>query len=531
VTAWGQPRRTLAHVLKKTCRANADRIAVVQDDRRLSYAELEEQAGRIATWLHDQGLTAGARVGILSRNCLEFVVADVAIQLGAFTRVGLSPRLSLDEVAGICNDAGIAALFVDEPWAQSAPEITKRTASSPLVISFGAGAPGVVPLAGPPAATADAALPEATEDSAAMLAYTSGTTGKPKGAVISQRAAFNVCRHTALAMPDVGAGEPVVHTAPLAHFAFTIAIASLAHGGTQHVVAKFDAAALLDLVETERIAVIPMVPTQVKMVVDEQLRRSRDVSSVRCIPYSAAPIAAGQLRTAIEVFGQVFVQLYAQSEVPPPVTVLSKNDHQTALADGDERLLISAGRPLPYVDVRVVDVDGNEVAPGELGEILCRSETMMDGYWQDPAETARAFAHDGWLATGDVGHLSQDGYLTIVDRRKSLIITGGYNVYPAEVERVIQQLPWVAEVAVIGIPDEHWGEAITAVVVVGHAVAADGGSDALSAQLIEHCRAHLAGYRVPKHVKYSGPLPRNGAGKLLTRLVREPYWSAHTRRI
>jgi acyl-CoA synthetase (AMP-forming)/AMP-acid ligase II len=150
-----------------------------------------------------------------------------------------------------------------------------------------------------------------------------------------------------------------VHTAPLAHFAFTIAIASLAHGGTQHVMAKFDAAALLDLVETERIAVIPMVPTQVKMVVDEQSRRSRDVSSVRCIPYSAAPIAAGQLRTAIEVFGQVFVQLYAQSEVLPPVTVLSKDDHRTALAGGDERLLISAGRPLPYVDVKVVDADGN----------------------------------------------------------------------------------------------------------------------------------------------------------------------------
>jgi acyl-CoA synthetase (AMP-forming)/AMP-acid ligase II len=155
---------------------------------------------------------------------------------------------------------------------------------------------------------------------------------------------------------------------------------------------------------------------------------------------------------------------------------------------------------------------------------------MMDGYWQDLAETARAFAHDGWLATGDVGHLSRDGYLTIVDRRKSLIITGGYNVYPAEVERVVQQLPWVAEVAVIGIPDEHWGEAITAVVVVDQTVVADG-NDALSAQLIEHCRAHMAGYRVPKHVKYSGPLPRNGAGKLLTRLVREPYWSTRTRRV
>ena len=151
VTAPGQPQRTLAHVLKKTCRVNADRIAVVQGDRRLRYAELEEQAGGIATWLHGQGLTAGARVGILSRNCLEFVIADVAIQLGAFTRVGLSPRLSLDEVAGICNDAAIAALFVDESWAESATEITKRTASSPLVISFGTGAAGAVPLAGPPA--------------------------------------------------------------------------------------------------------------------------------------------------------------------------------------------------------------------------------------------------------------------------------------------------------------------------------------------------------------------------------------------
>jgi acyl-CoA synthetase (AMP-forming)/AMP-acid ligase II len=186
---------------------------------------------------------------------------------------------------------------------------------------------------------------------------------------------------------------------------------------------------------------------------------------------------------------------------------------------------------LPYVDVRVVDVDGNDVAPGNLGEILCRSETIMDGYWQDPTQTAQAFANDGWLATGDVGRLSSDGYLTIVDRRRSLIITGGYNVYPAEVERVIQQLSWVAEVAVIGIPDEHWGEAITAVVVVDQTVVPDGGSEALSGELIEHCRGHLAGYRVPKHVKYSGPLPRNAVGKVLTRLVREPYWAARTRSI
>jgi acyl-CoA synthetase (AMP-forming)/AMP-acid ligase II len=529
--AWGQPQRTVAHVLRKACRDHAARIAVVEGKRRLTYAELERRATSIATWLHGRGLSTGTRVGIVSRNCLEFVIADLAIQLGAFTRVGVSPRLTTDEVVGICNDAGIAALFVDESWAARAPEICMRTAVSPLIISFGAGVPGVVPLVGPPSASPGAALPEAAEESAALLAYTSGTTGKPKGAVISQRAAFNVCRQVALALPDVGAGDSILHTAPLAHFVFAIVLSSLAHGGTQHVMAKFDAAALLDVVETEKIAIIPMVPTQVNTVVSEQLARGRDVSSVRCIPYSAAPIAVGRLRAAIEVFGPVFVQLYAQSEVPPPLTVLSKQDHQRALADGDERLLMSAGRPLPYVDVKIVDIDGNDVAPGDLGEILCRSETIMDGYWQNPTQTAQAFDNDGWLATGDVGRLSSDGYLTIVDRRKSLIITGGYNVYPAEVERTIQQLPWVAEVAVIGIPDEHWGEAITAVVVVDQTVVPDGGSEALSGELIEHCRAHLAGYRVPKHVKYSGPLPRNAVGKVLTRLVREPYWAARTRPI
>jgi acyl-CoA synthetase (AMP-forming)/AMP-acid ligase II len=227
----------------------------------------------------------------------------------------------------------------------------------------------------------------------------------------------------------------------------------------------------------------------------------------------------------------VFVQLYAQTEVPPPLTVLSKRDHQAGVRHGDERLLLSAGRPLPYVEIKVIDIDGNDVPRGDLGEIVCRSETMMDGYWNEPVPTAQAFASDGWLATGDIGYLSTDGYLTIVDRRKSLIITGGYNVYPAEVERVIQQLPWVIDVVVVGIPDEHWGEAILAVVVVNDEVASKRDSDTLSAELDARCRARLAGYRVPKRVEFRAELPRNAAGKVLARLVRDPYWAAHSRRV
>ena len=527
----GQPRRSVAHLLMKTCRDNADRVAVVQGERRLTYGQLDHQARRIAAWLHHRGLAIGARVGILSQNCLEFVVADIAIQFGAFTRVGLSPRLSLDEAVHICNDAGVAALFVDESWMLRAGEITARTASPPLVVAFGGAASGVVSFADLLSFADGGPLPEAAEDAAASLAYTSGTTGQPKGAIISQRAAFHMCRHIVLALPDIDGSESILHTAPLAHFGFSIGLASLVHGGTQHVVPKFDPAAMLDLLEAERIAVAPMVPTQLSMVVTEQLRSPRDISSVRCIPYSGSPIAADQLRSAMQVFGPVFVQLYAQTEVPPPLTVLSKRDHQAGVRHGDERLLLSAGRPLPYVEIKVIDIDGNDVPRGDLGEIVCRSETMMDGYWNEPVPTAQAFASDGWLATGDIGYLSTDGYLTIVDRRKSLIITGGYNVYPAEVERVIQQLPWVIDVVVVGIPDEHWGEAILAVVVVNDEVASKRDSDTLSAELDARCRARLAGYRVPKRVEFRAELPRNAAGKVLARLVRDPYWAAHSRRV
>jgi long-chain acyl-CoA synthetase len=524
------PQRTLAHVLGKACRYNADRIAVVQGQRHLTYAEMARQARGIAAWLHGEGLPVGARVGILSHNCLEFVTSDIACLLGGFTRVGLGPRLSIEEAAHICSDAGVGALFVDESWAPRAAEITRRMASDPVIVSFGAAAPGVLALADLPTSGELAPWPEVAHDAAALIAYTSGTTGHPKGAVISQRAAFHLSRHIALALSDIDGHESIVHTAPLAHFTFAIMLSSLCYGGTQYLMPKFDAPALLDLIEAERINVVPLVPTQLHMVVAEQQRRRRDVSSVRCIPYSSSPIALDQLRAAIGLFGPVFVQLYAQTEVPPPITVLSKNDHQAAMARGDTRLLLSAGRPLPYVDVRVVDEHHDDVPTGDLGEILCRSETSMDGYWNDPAQTAQAFGTDGWLATGDVGRLDADGYLSIVDRRKSLIISGGYNVYPAEVEQVIQQLPWVAEVVVVGAPDQLWGEAVTAVVVIDDSVSGRS-STALSEELIAHCRAHLAGYRVPKRVDYRTALPRNATGKVLTRLVRESYWPAHLRRV
>jgi len=535
--ARGVPLRTLSNLLVKAMRDHSEREALVEGDIRLTYGDLYQRVTAIGHWLRGQGLTHESRVGVVSRNSIGFATAIVAVEVNGFAGVWITSRLSPAEVRYNSDKAGVEVLFVDDDWARKIDDVYGKDDARPIIVCLNSDtAPkGVTTLdevlvQGDIAEQSEGVEPDA--DSISLITFTSGTTGKPKGAVLTQSALYNMVRHWTMSFPDLDGRERVLHSAPLGHFSQVIMYSSLTKGGAQHILGKFDAGTLLDTIAREQIEVLPLVPTQISAAVEEQLARPRDVSTLVSIPYSGSPISPDRLRKAVQAFGPVFCQSYAQSEVMPPIAVLSKDDHRIALELGADgmRILASAGRPVPFVDVKIVDLTGNECARGEIGEITVRSDTAMREYWMDHAATEEAF-NDGWLRTGDMGKLSEDGFLTIADRRKSMIISGGFNVYPVEVENAIYELSWVREAAVIGIPDEKWGEAVIAAVSIDREQAADMDHDALSAELIASCRTRIADYKVPKKVVFMDELPKSATGKIQSRLIRDPYWVGRERRV
>lgn len=533
----GVPERTLSTLLSKAIRDHAQKVALVGDGEELTFAELGRRVEIITGWLRSKGLSGGSRVAVVSRNSVGFATIQVATQVAGFVGVWITARLGPSEVHYNVTTAGAEVVFVDRSWAERIDDVFPE-GERPLVVCFDDGPelPGVIRFSEVLRSGLDDSVGQnerPTAESISLITFTSGTTGRPKGAVLSQSAMYNMVRNWLLSFPDLDGRDRVLHSAPLGHFSQVILFGSLTRGGSQYIMGKFDAGDLLDTVERERIEVLPLVPTQISAAVEEQTRQPRDVSSLVSIPYSASPIAPDRLRAAVTVFGAVFCQSYAQSEIMPPISILSKDDHQYALEAGEEgrRILASAGRPLPFVDVRIVSLDGEVLPPGEIGEVTVRSDTAMNGYWMDEANTAEAFTEDGWIRTGDMGSLSADGYLTIADRRKSMIISGGFNVYPVEVENVVYDLKWVREASVIGIPDERWGEAVIAVVALhaDHAASAD--KESLAAELITHCKSRIADYKVPKRVDFMDDLPKGPTGKILPRLIREPYWEGRERSV
>ncbi|WIV62263.1 class I adenylate-forming enzyme family protein [Amycolatopsis nalaikhensis] len=296
-------------------------------------------------------------------------------------------------------------------------------------------------------------------------------------------------------------------------------------GATHLTRAKFDAAETLELIERQRVTILPMVPTMLNLLVLAAEQRPGDYSSLHTVVYAGSPIAPDRLARARAVFGDVFVQFYGLSELPIPIACLSARDHAFDPADGIPPRLASAGRVHPFVEVKLVDELGEEVLPGGIGEITVRGDQMMMGYWNLPGATAAMIGPDGWAGTGDLGRFDEDGYLYIVDRKKDMVVTGGFNVYPTEIENVVSTLPAVSEVAVVGVPDEMWGESLKAVVVVrdGHAVTAE--------EIVAVCAEHLAGYKKPRSVEFVAELPKTGSGKIMRRQLRDRYWSRSDRKV
>ena len=354
-------------------------------------------------------------------------------------------------------------------------------------------------------------------DDIASLNYTSGTTGVLKAAILTHRNRICMAQKQLL-IPgmDVDRHTVIAHVSPLTHGGYTMVLPVMLRGGQGIILPGFNVEELFKTIEQKRITHLLLVPTMINMMLNHPNLKKHDLSSLRTIFYAASPMPAERIKQALEVFGSVLIQGYGCTESSALITYLAKEDHVTNDDSGRMQRIASCGVPMMTCDVRVVTETGKDAAPGEIGEICERGDDTMIGYWQDPARSAEVLKN-GWLYTGDLATIDEDGYLYIVDRKSDMIISGGYNIYPSEVESILYQHPAVYEASVVGVPDDLWGEAVKAVVVLKENM------NTTSEQLIEFCKNRIAGYKKPKTVDFVTDLPKNPSGKVVRRLLRERY--------
>jgi acyl-CoA synthetase (AMP-forming)/AMP-acid ligase II len=508
------PPCTIAEVIRRQAAERGEAVALVFGNRRTSYADLDRRTDRIANRLIAAGLKAGDRIAYLGKNTDRHYELLIAASKARVILVPLNWRLVVAELTYLVSDAAPRLLFAGPEFLQTAVALaTDRNIDVVAIEEAEAGLPGFEAWN----ATASDTLPPtiAEPDDVALIMYTSGTTGRPKGAMLSHRSLLRVVDGRPLPEPDFFTwrpGEVALIAMPTFHVGGTGQGLRALKGGSMAVILKeFGVDAVLDAVVQHRVDKLFLVPSAMHAVLQHPSIGAADYSCLRYILYGASPIPAELLEAAMAAFGCGFVQMYGSTETSGTVTALSPDDHR------DPDHVASAGLPLPGVEIAIVDEAGHPVPVGWPGEIAVRSVANMVGYWGLPEETGRTIAADGWLRTGDVGRLGADGYLFVFDRVKDMIISGGENVYPAEVESAIFGHPAVGEVAVIGLPDARWGEAVTAVVArrPDMSVAAE--------EIIAWSRERIAGYKAPKAVHFVDALPRNPSGKILRRELRAQF--------
>jgi acyl-CoA synthetase (AMP-forming)/AMP-acid ligase II len=485
--------------------------------RHWTQADASDEVNRLAGALVDLGLSHGDSVSILSKNSLEFIALYYAASKAGLIVAPLNVRLTPSDWAGILADADTRVLLVGPEFVDIIEGIRGDLGTVEKLIAIGPEAPAgwlsYRTLLDAQAATApDVAT--GPED-VLMLVYTSGATGVPKGVPLSHRNILADFVQVALSMQSQP-GDRWLAVAPLFHVGGAISnvLFPLYLGSSVYLMTDFIPPEVVRVMDEERIAVVLMVPAMIQaclMAVPDVAERK--YADLRQLVYGASPCPEATLRRGMQVFGCDFYHGYGMTECATGVSRLGPDEHKRALDDKPEWLR-SVGRPFMGTDVRICDPDGRVLPAGELGEIEIRGPQVTRGYWKRPEETASGF-RDGWLRSGDAGRIDAEGYLYIEDRVKDMIITGGENVYPIEIETVLRQHPAVADVAVIGVPDERWGEAVKAVVVLKpNAAAAD-------AELMEFCRGRIAGYKRPRSVAFVDALPRTALGKVAKGALRQ----------
>ena len=494
------------------------------DGRRITHGAFATRINQLANALYDRGLRRQHRVAILSQNCPEYIEVYGAGEVAGYITAAVNFRLAAPEIAYILNDNQPEVLIFESQYAEIVGNLRGNLSKPERYICIGPGPDWAEDYETVLASGSAEAPPiRAHEDDTAYLIYTSGTTGRPKGAMLGHKGQIAFAAQVGLEC-RIQADDVMFLVMPFYHIGAKCNQIGCAYRGASFVLHRtYDPSAIVQAIEKHRITLAHLAPVMVHDVLQLPDLSSHDISSLRLLQYASGPMPVAHIKLALEAFGPILMQIYGMTETGVS-TILYPYHHRLDGNEQDMRRLASAGQAPPGCDIRVVHPDGADCDFGEKGEILCRSPSMLQGYWNNSPATIEAL-EDGWMHTGDVGYFDEEYFLFVADRKKDMIISGGENIYPREVEEALYAHPSVAEASVIGVPDERWGESVKAVVV------AHPETSPSADELIEHCRTLIASYKKPKSVDFVDALPRLPNLKIDKNSLRKPYWGDRDRQV
>ena len=507
-----------------------DKAAVIFKDQVLTYRALEERSNRLAHALRGLGLQKGDRVAIVSPNRPDIVVAECAFYKLGLVKVALNSRLSPQELEDALSNAEPHACLVGPAHRAVVQDLRARLPNLQHAIAWDCTeADRTMGWLDGQVLEAQGASQHLHVDlqpeDLAVLHYTSGSTGKLKAAMQTMGNRMTSLRKVIMGRMQSNGDDVMLLVGPITHASGMFIQAMLFQGVTILLLDRFHPAELLQAIEKHRVTMTFMVPAMIHALLAEPSIRTRDLSSLRLLSYGAAPMSPARIQEAWAAFGPVLAQGYGAGETTGGVISLSIADHARAISGEKPQLLSACGRAFCESELQVLNDDGQPVQGDQIGEISVRGPDVFAGYWRAPEVTQAAFDAQGWLRTGDLARVDDEGYIYIVDRRKDMLVSGGFNIYPTEIEAVLAQYPAVYEVCVVGVPDEHWGEVVKAVVVLRQ------GAQASEQALIDFCKDWLADFKKPRSVDFVTELPKNSNGKLSRKEVRERYWQGRERKV
>lgn len=519
--------KTIGQLFDLYCEVFDEDEVLVFNETRMNYKELHTTVNKLANSFLELGITKGKRIAVYVPNCQEYIFADLALAKIGAIKVPLNERLHSNEVTYMLNDSGATALIVESNlWKRIQNSANQFNTVEEIIFVneveheleshqyyfdelINQGSPKDISVHVEP-------------DDVSSIFYTGGTTGKPKGVMHTHRTQITIAYSLCFEL-DLWQGVRLAHFMPLPHATGLIILAVLMKGGSNIVVEKFTPDSFLSLIEEEQIEATFLPPTAIGMVLDVPNKDEYNLDSLKLLLYGAAPMPLDRLERALEFFGPKMAQAYAQMECANQLAIFSVKEHVKAKEKYPHRLL-SSGRPITIAEVKICDHNGNELPKGEFGEIVMRAPHVMKGYWNKPEETSKAIKN-GWLYTGDIGYLDDDNFLYLVDRKKDMIISGGLNIYPREIEEVLFKHPDIKDAAVIGVPDEKWGESVKALIVK------EENSTITLEEIDQYCRNELTAYKVPKSFEWIDEIPLTTYGKPDKKVLKEKYWKDVQRNI
>lgn len=517
---------TIKEVIDNCVRLYPEKPAFVFGDKRYSYKQVNQRVNRLINAFRRMGVKRGDHVGILAYNCPQYFEVFALAKAGMVT-VPLNYRSVSSELDYLINNSEISTLILEKEFVDIVGSISGSIGGVKNFICLDAEVEGMQDYEQLIAdSTPDEPEEEVKPEDMAAIFYSSGTTGRPKGAVHTHRSLVaEMLLPEAVPALEMSARDVALAVMPFFHVGGSAAhmLSTFAMGSTIVVLRKFDEEAVLRAIEEHKVSYVCLVPSMIISLLEYPSLGKYDISSLRTIAYTGAPMPLEAMKKAIRYFGPILVQSLGQTETLK-MTVLAKGEHKLEGSPQELKRLESSGRPPFDGEIRIVDKNGKEVGPGTPGEIIARSDRMMPAYWKMPKETAETIK-DGWLYSGDAGLMDADGYVYLVDRKKDMVISGGENIYSREVEDVVRRHPAVAEAAVVGVPDEQWGESVKAIAVLKP------GSAATEEEIIAFCKERLASYKKPKSVEFWDSVPVTATGKVKKNEIREKYWVGHKRRI